>query len=131
MQHHDRWAHHQDRHRPTSPNALFRVDDGLQLDRSHHGGFILSSRPREILGRVINREGLRLSVNGLQREFEHLLALRAPRRRQRAIEDPDGFEYYTPDEVPGGWRQKDLIVGKSRDCDQFLTGMAQMAAESG
>ena len=49
----------------------------------------------------------------------------------RAIEDPDGFEYYTPDEVPGGWRQKDLIVGKSRDCDQFLTGMAQMAAESG
>ncbi len=49
----------------------------------------------------------------------------------RAIEDPDGFEYYTPDEVPGGWCQKDLIVGKSQDCDQFLTGMAQMAAGSG
>ncbi len=49
----------------------------------------------------------------------------------RAIEDPDGFEYYTPDEVPGGWRQKDLIVAKTQDCDQFLTGMAQMAADAG
>ncbi|MEP6625555.1 MAG: SDR family NAD(P)-dependent oxidoreductase [Acidimicrobiia bacterium] len=46
----------------------------------------------------------------------------------RAIEDPDGFEYYTPESVPGGWAQKDLIVGKSQNCDQFLTGMAQMAA---
>ncbi len=46
----------------------------------------------------------------------------------RAIEDPDGFEYYTPELVPGGWAQKDLIVGKSQNCDQVLTGMAQMAA---
>ncbi len=46
----------------------------------------------------------------------------------RAIEDPEGFEYYTPELVPGGWAQKDLIVGKSQNCDQFLTGMAQMAA---
>ena len=46
----------------------------------------------------------------------------------RAIEDPDGFEYYTPELVPGGWAQKDLVVGKSQNCDQFLTGMAQMAA---
>ena len=45
-----------------------------------------------------------------------------------AIEDPDGFEYYTPEEVPGGWRQRDLVVGKTSNCDQFLTGMAQMAA---
>ncbi len=42
-----------------------------------------------------------------------------------AMED-DGFEYYTPEEVPGGWRQKDLVVGKTRSCDDFLTGMAQM-----
>ncbi len=46
----------------------------------------------------------------------------------RAIEDPDGFEYYTPELVPGGWAQKDLVVGKTQNCDQFLTGMAQMAA---
>jgi short-subunit dehydrogenase len=47
-----------------------------------------------------------------------------------AIEDPDGFEYYTPETVPGGWQQKDLVVGKTTNCDQFLTGMAQMAAGS-
>ncbi len=43
-----------------------------------------------------------------------------------AMEDDEGFEYYTPEEVPGGWRQKDLVVGKTESCDQFLTGMAQM-----
>ena len=43
-----------------------------------------------------------------------------------AMEDDDGFEYYTPEEVPGGWRQKDLVVGKTQSCDDFLTGMAQM-----
>ena len=47
-----------------------------------------------------------------------------------AIEDPDGFEYYTPEAVPGGWRQIDLVVGKTQNCDQFLTAMAQMAAAS-
>ena len=46
----------------------------------------------------------------------------------RAIEDPDGFEYYTPELVPGGWNQKDLVVGKTQNCDAFLTGMAQIAA---
>ncbi len=45
----------------------------------------------------------------------------------RAIADPEGFEYYAPEVVPGGWKQKDLIVGKTQNCDQFLTGMAQMA----
>ena len=45
-----------------------------------------------------------------------------------AIEDPDGFEYYTPELAPGGWNQKDLVVGKTQDCDAFLTGMAQMVA---
>jgi short-subunit dehydrogenase len=45
-----------------------------------------------------------------------------------AIEDPEGFEYYTPAEVPGGWRQRDLVVGKTQDCDAFLTGMAAMTA---
>ena len=48
----------------------------------------------------------------------------------RAIEDPDGFEYYTPELVPGGWAQKDLVVGKTQNCDAFLTGMAEMAASS-
>jgi short-subunit dehydrogenase len=44
-----------------------------------------------------------------------------------AMVDPDGFEYYTPEQVPGGWAQKDLVVGKTQSCDQFLTGMASMA----
>jgi short-subunit dehydrogenase len=43
-----------------------------------------------------------------------------------AMEDDTGFEYYTPEEVPGGWRQKDLVVGKTQSCDAFLDGMAQM-----
>jgi short-subunit dehydrogenase len=49
----------------------------------------------------------------------------------RAIEDPEGFEYYVPEQVPGGWAQKDLVVGKTQACDQFLAGMAQMAAGGG
>ena len=48
----------------------------------------------------------------------------------RAIEDPEGFEYYTPEQVPGGWAQKDLVIGKTQNCDQFLAGMAQFAADS-
>jgi short-subunit dehydrogenase len=44
-----------------------------------------------------------------------------------AMEDPDGFEYYTPEQVPGGWTQKDLVVGKTQSCDQFLAGMASLA----
>jgi short-subunit dehydrogenase len=44
-----------------------------------------------------------------------------------AMEDPDGFEYYTPEQVPGGWAQKDLVVGKTQACDAFLTGMASLA----
>ena len=47
-----------------------------------------------------------------------------------AMQD-DGFEYYTPEEVPGGWRQKDLVVGKTQSCDVFLTGMAQMGSPEG
>jgi short-subunit dehydrogenase len=47
----------------------------------------------------------------------------------RAVEDPDGFEYYVPETVPGGWTQKDLVVGKTQSCDQFLAGMAQMGAD--
>lgn len=43
-----------------------------------------------------------------------------------AMEDPDGFEYYTPVEVPGGFNQLDLVVGKTQACDVFLAGMAQM-----
>ena len=46
-----------------------------------------------------------------------------------AMEDDTGFEYYTPNEVPGGWAQSDLVVGKTQNADQFLAGMAQMAAD--
>ena len=35
-----------------------------------------------------------------------------------AMEDPDGFEYHVPEQVPA-WAQKDLVVGKSQNCDQF------------
>jgi short-subunit dehydrogenase len=43
-----------------------------------------------------------------------------------AMEDDDGFEYYTPEDVPGAFRQKDLVVGKTQDCDAFLAAIAQM-----
>ncbi len=43
-----------------------------------------------------------------------------------AMEDDDGFEYYTPEDVPGAFRQKDLVVGKTQECDAFLTAIAQM-----
>jgi short-subunit dehydrogenase len=43
-----------------------------------------------------------------------------------AMEDDDGFEYYTPEEVPGGFHQKDLVIGKTQSCDDFLTAMANM-----
>lgn len=43
-----------------------------------------------------------------------------------AVEDPDGFEYYVPEEVPGGFNQKELVVAKTADCDAFLAGIAQM-----
>ncbi len=43
-----------------------------------------------------------------------------------AMEDDEGFEYYTPEEVPGGFHQKDLVVGKTQNTDDFLAAMAQM-----
>lgn len=43
-----------------------------------------------------------------------------------AIEDDDSFEHYSPPEVPGGYRQKDIAVTKTQDCDGFLAGVAQM-----
>lgn len=44
-----------------------------------------------------------------------------------AIAD-DGFEYYAPPEVEGGFgSQKDLVVGKTQDVDGFLDAVAQMA----
>jgi len=43
----------------------------------------------------------------------------------------DGFEYYAPPEVEGGFGpQKDLVVAKSQNVDAFLTVMAQMAKSS-
>lgn len=44
-----------------------------------------------------------------------------------AIED-DGFEYYAPPEMPGGFGQRDIVIGKTNDVDGFLGGMAKMAA---
>lgn len=46
-----------------------------------------------------------------------------------AIEDPDGFEYYTPVAVPGGFDQKELVVGKTTDVDAFLSMIAGMYAD--
>ncbi|MBV8950967.1 MAG: SDR family NAD(P)-dependent oxidoreductase [Actinobacteria bacterium] len=47
-----------------------------------------------------------------------------------ALED-DGFEYYAPPEMPGGFGQRDVVVGKTNDVDGFLGVMAQMAASAG
>ena len=47
-----------------------------------------------------------------------------------AMEDPDGFEYYTPAEFPGGIDARELVVGKSQFTDDFLAGIAAMGAES-
>ena len=40
-----------------------------------------------------------------------------------AIED-DGFEYYVPPMFPGGIDAKELAVGKTQHCDDYLRGMA-------
>ncbi len=47
----------------------------------------------------------------------------------RAIEG-DGFEYYAPEEVPGGFGQKDIVVGKTQDPEAFLSVVAEMARGS-
>ena len=40
----------------------------------------------------------------------------------------DGFEYYVPAEFPGGiGRQEEIVVGKTRDVDAFVSGMADEA----
>ena len=39
----------------------------------------------------------------------------------------DGFEYYVPEAVEGGFgAQKDLVVGKTQDVDAFLDLMTAM-----
>ena len=43
-----------------------------------------------------------------------------------AIED-DGFEYYVPEVFPGGIDAKEIAVGKTQHCDQYLKGMAEFA----
>jgi len=45
----------------------------------------------------------------------------------RALER-DGFEFYAPDVVPGGFAQKDVVLGKTQDPDAFLAGMVAMAS---
>jgi short-subunit dehydrogenase len=47
----------------------------------------------------------------------------------RAIEG-DGFEYYAPETVPGGFGQKDIVLGKTQDPDSFLAVVAEMAKAS-
>jgi short-subunit dehydrogenase len=44
-----------------------------------------------------------------------------------AIED-GGFEYYIPRVFPGGIDAKEIAVGKTQHCDQFLRGMADFTA---
>jgi short-subunit dehydrogenase len=41
-----------------------------------------------------------------------------------AIEDT-GFEYYVPPIFPGGVDAKAIAVGKTKNCDQYLFGMAE------
>jgi short-subunit dehydrogenase len=45
----------------------------------------------------------------------------------RAIEQ-DGFEFYAPEAIPGGFVQKDIVLGKTQDPGAFLASMAAMAA---
>jgi short-subunit dehydrogenase len=47
----------------------------------------------------------------------------------RAIER-DGFEFYAPEAIPGGFVQKDVVLGKTQDPGAFLASMAAMAAGS-
>ncbi len=44
-----------------------------------------------------------------------------------AIED-GGFEYFTPQVFPGGLDAKEMVIGKTQHCDQYLAGMAAFAA---
>jgi short-subunit dehydrogenase len=39
----------------------------------------------------------------------------------------DGFEYYVPPIFPGGIDAKEIAVGKTQNCDQYLQGMADFA----
>ena len=39
----------------------------------------------------------------------------------------DGFEYYVPAQFPGGIDAKDIAVGKTQHCDDYLRGMAAFA----
>jgi short-subunit dehydrogenase len=39
----------------------------------------------------------------------------------------DGFEYYVPVQFPGGVDAKDIAVGKTQNCDDYLRGMAAFA----
>lgn len=39
----------------------------------------------------------------------------------------EGFEYYVPPVFPGGIDAKAIAVGKTENCDQYLTGMAAFA----
>jgi len=39
----------------------------------------------------------------------------------------DGFEHYAPAAVPGGFDQREIVIGKTRDPDAFLAVVAEMA----
>jgi hypothetical protein len=44
-----------------------------------------------------------------------------------AIES-DAFEHYAPLQIPGGFNQKEIVVGKTQDPNAFLTMMAELSA---
>ncbi len=47
----------------------------------------------------------------------------------QAIEG-DGFEFYAPPDMPGGFgSQHDIVVGKTQDPDAFLSMVAGMAKD--
>jgi short-subunit dehydrogenase len=39
----------------------------------------------------------------------------------------EGFEYYAPAAVPGGFDQREIVIGKTQDPDSFLAAIAEMA----
>jgi short-subunit dehydrogenase len=43
----------------------------------------------------------------------------------------DGFEFYVPERVEGGFAQKDVVLGKTQDPDAFIAAMSAMARTGG
>jgi hypothetical protein len=41
--------------------------------------------------------------------------------------EDDGFEYYVPAEFPDGVNAKELAIGKTQNCDNYVRGMGDFA----